>query len=222
MGEADQLDALLAEQIAYYRALARAGDYGKVAAPDLPLSELEGARDEMLAALERFLPGGDVLELACGPGSWTPELLRYADTVTAVDSSPEMLAIAQERVGRERVRFLRADVFSWEPPTRYDVVFFGFLLSHVPLERFEQFWSLVGRCLKPDGRFAFVDDAYRTEEELIEDDDSSTIRRRLRDGSEFRIVKVPHTPESLKRAIEELGWRVRLEVWEPFFFGQGN
>jgi SAM-dependent methyltransferase len=32
-----------------------------------------------------------VLELACGPGVWTGQLLRYGSDVTAVDASPEML-----------------------------------------------------------------------------------------------------------------------------------
>src|SRR6266511_3494592 len=29
-------------------------------------------------------------------------------------------------------RFIRADIFEWVPDRRYDVVFFGFWLSHVP------------------------------------------------------------------------------------------
>jgi SAM-dependent methyltransferase len=95
---------------------------------------------------------------ACGPG----QLLRYAADVTAVDASPEMLAIAAAQVGRERVRFIQADLFTWQPDRRYDVVFIGFWLSHVPAERFESFWSLVADCLKPDGRVCFADDAYRT------------------------------------------------------------
>jgi hypothetical protein len=33
------------------------------------------------------------------------------------------------------VRFICADLFAWSPERRYDVVFFGFWLSHVPLER---------------------------------------------------------------------------------------
>ena len=114
------------------------------------------------AALAAFAPAGRVLELACGTGLWTAQLLRHADTVTAVDASAEMIAIASARVADERVRFIRADIFDWTPEDRYDVVFFGFWLSHVPLERFEYFWSLVGRCLAEDGRVFFVDDAYRT------------------------------------------------------------
>ena len=107
---------------------------------------------ELTAALDAFRPTGSVLELACGPGTWTGQLLRYATEVTAVDASPEMLAIALARHSNDRVRFIQADIFSWEPDRRYDVVFFGFWLSHVPLELFEPFWSLVADCLERAGR----------------------------------------------------------------------
>jgi SAM-dependent methyltransferase len=119
-------------------------------------------RDKVTEALEAFRPIGSVLELACGPGVWTRQLLRHAAEVMAVDASPEMLAIAAARVGDERVRFVQADLFAWVPDRRYDVVFIGFWLSHVPLERFESFWSLVADCLKADGRVFFADDGYRT------------------------------------------------------------
>ena len=139
----DGLVPLLAEQVAYYRALAPEYLEGVLNMPGG--EELEGA-------LETFAPTGDVLELACGPGTWTLRLLRHAATVTAVDASPEMLAIAWERVGDDRVRFVLADLFEWRPDRRYDVVFFGFWLSHVPLERFAAFWALVHDCLAPHGR----------------------------------------------------------------------
>ena len=145
----------------------------------------------MTEALEAFRPTGSVLELACGPGVWTRQLLRHAAEVTAVDASPEMLAIAVARVGDERVRFVQADLFAWVPDRRYNVVFIGFWLSHVPLERFESFWSMVADCLKEDGRVFFADDGYRTPDELVEGPSSSTIRRRLDDGTSYRMVKVP-------------------------------
>jgi demethylmenaquinone methyltransferase/2-methoxy-6-polyprenyl-1,4-benzoquinol methylase len=70
---------------------------------------------------------------------------------------------------------------------------------------------------------AFVDDAFRTPDELIEGEASSTVQRRLTDGTAFRAVKVPHTAESLQRRIEELGWRVQVRRLEgPFFWGQGH
>src|SRR3954452_24216875 len=126
----DGLAALVAEQIAYYRALAP--EY-LAHALDMPgAGEIEGA-------LDRFAPTGDVLELACGLGSWTARLLSDARTVSAVDAAPEMLAVARNRVADPRVKFVCADLFTWRPDRRYDVVFFGFWLSHVPLERFTAF-----------------------------------------------------------------------------------
>lgn len=221
MAGAHDLDALLAEQVAYYRS--RAPEYSETAIPELPTGKLASARDATIAALDAFQPDGDVLELACGPGTWTPELLRHAESVTAIDAAPEMLQLARAKLRDPRVRFVRADLFEWEPDRRYDAVFFGFWLSHVPLERFTAFWALVDRCLKPNGRVAFVDDAYRTAEELVGGEASSTIRRRLRDGTEFRAVKVPHTPKVLQEWLAELGWRVTVTPLPgPFFWGDGR
>jgi demethylmenaquinone methyltransferase/2-methoxy-6-polyprenyl-1,4-benzoquinol methylase len=221
-GTGDEVQALLAEQIAYYRA--RAPEYTETAFPEVPVGDMSRARDEVNTRLTAFRPAGDVLELACGPGSFTADLLRHARLLTAVDASPEMLQLAAARVGRDqRVRFIGADLFSWQPDGHYDVVFFGFWLSHVPLERFESFWAMVRRCLKPDGRVAFIDDAYRTPDELIEGERSATILRRLNDGTEFRAVKVPHTAESLQRRIEDLGWELEVtQLPGPFFWGEGS
>src|SRR6266700_3563705 len=177
-------DQFLAEQRAYYSVLAP--DYLDQV-PDLP----GGA--ELTDALDAFRPAGSVLDLACGPGTWTPQLLRHASDVTAVDASPEMLAVAASRVpDGAPVRFVEADLFTWEPDRRYDVVFMGFWLSHVPAGRFESFWALVAAALAPQGRVFFVDDRYRTPEELIEGPASSTIQRRTPDGAAYRIVKVPY------------------------------
>lgn len=209
------LQELLDEQVVYYRAIA--AEYERHALPFPGTSEL-------LAALDAFRPTGSVLELACGPGRWTAQLLQHATDVTTVDASPEMLAIASTRVSEdERVRFVSADLFRWQPDRRYDVVFFGFWLSHVPPERFASFWSLVADCLKPEGRVFFVDDGYRTADELIEGEQSATIQRQLMDGTAYRIVKVPHRPPDLERQLEQIGWRIKIHSTSgPFYWGAGN
>jgi SAM-dependent methyltransferase len=212
--EEEELTRLLAEQSAYYRTLG--ADYLHQGL-DLP------GGDELAVALEAFRPAGSVLELACGPGVWTGQLLRHASDVTAVDGSPEMLAIAAARLGAGQLRLVQADLFGWVPDRRYDVVFFGFWLSHVPLERFASFWSLVADCLKDGGRVFFADDAYRTPDELIEGPSSSTIRRRLDDGTPYRIVKVPHHPAELERRLQRLGWSIKVTATAgPFYWGAGS
>jgi 2-polyprenyl-3-methyl-5-hydroxy-6-metoxy-1,4-benzoquinol methylase len=208
-----ELVRLLGEQIAYYRALAP--DYLDQAL-DLPGGDFTGV-------LDAFGPTGSVLELACGPGLWTSQLLRYASDVTAVDASPEMIALAKARVGEERVHFIQADLFTWHPDRLYDVVFIGFWLSHVPAGRFESFWSMVADCLKPQGRVFFADDAYRTAAELVEGSSSSTIRRQVPDGTAYRLVKVPHQPEELERRLRQLGWDIKVTATAgPFYWGAGR
>lgn len=207
---------LLADQIGYYRAVA--GEY-----LDGALDEPGG--DELVAAVDGFAPSGDVLELACGPGTWTPQLLRYATSITAVDASPEMLALARQRVEQDldRVRFLQTDLFSWLPQCRYDVIFMGFWVSHLPQSRFADFWGRVEQSLAPAGRVLFVDDAHRTDEELIEGEASSTIQRRLRDGTPHRAVKVPHTGRGLEHELSALGWNIQVHPTRgPFYWGDGG
>ncbi|MEO6859273.1 MAG: hypothetical protein ABI323_11930 [Solirubrobacteraceae bacterium] len=70
----DELEELLAEQTAY--CCARAGEYDETSAFEA------GARTELIAALEAFAPRGRVLELACGTGEWTVELVKYASQLT--------------------------------------------------------------------------------------------------------------------------------------------
>jgi SAM-dependent methyltransferase len=204
------MDPLLDEQVAYYRAVAP--EYHTHALEQVGDTDLEAA----VAAAELT---GDVLELACGPGTWTPILARSATTLTAVDSSPEMLALAAQRA--PGARFLHANLFEWEPDRRYDGVFFGFFLSHVPEERFEAFWALVARALKPGGRVLFADDGYITPDERAYGD-GERIRRTLNDGSTFDIVKVPHEPEALQARLRALGWDVRVHAAAPFYWGEGT
>lgn len=214
VGGASDLERLLAEQMAYYRAVAH--EYGDHALPF-------AGGDELSAALDRFRPTGDVLELACGTGQWTSRLLGHARTITAVDASAEMLAIASAQVNSDRVRFICADIFRWKPDRAFDVVFFGFWLSHVPLERFGSFWALVADCLKPAGRVFFVDDGYRTPGELVEGEASSTIRRRLNDGTAHHAIKVPHKPAELEQRLAQIGWSVNVTPTSgPFYWGSGS
>lgn len=118
------------------------------------------------------------------------------------------------------MRFVQVDLFTWEPDRRYDVVFMGLWLSHVPAERFESFWSLVAAALAPRGRVFFLDDSYRTPEELIEGPASSTIQRRTPDGTAYRIVKVAHEPANLERLLRGLGWDITVRSTAgPFFWG---
>jgi len=207
--------SLLSEQLDYYRAIAK--EYGDHSI-DVP------GKDELVNAIMDFKPTGDVLELACGSGKWTPILLKTAETLTAVDGAPEMLSLVKAHLPNTvPTRFIEADLFSWVPDKQYDAIFFGFWISHVPEERFEPFWSMVATALKPGGRVFFCDDNYRPDVELIEGPDSAVVERRLNDGSPYRIIKVPHQAESLEARLRSLGWDIAVTSTSgPMYWGVGG
>jgi demethylmenaquinone methyltransferase/2-methoxy-6-polyprenyl-1,4-benzoquinol methylase len=165
---------------------------------------------ELEAELERFAPRGDVLELAAGTGNWTRHLARHADRVTAVDAAPEVLALnrAKQVPSAGAVEYVLADAFAWEPPRRFDVCFFGFWLSHVPSGRFEGFWRLVDRALKPGGRVFLVDNAHLGDPRHTVEASGEVVRRSLSDGREFEIVKRFWAPAELEREVAAIGWRL--------------
>jgi demethylmenaquinone methyltransferase/2-methoxy-6-polyprenyl-1,4-benzoquinol methylase len=205
-------DALLAEQMAYYKA--GAAEY------DLPYAEYEDLQ-KLLNAVDDLPIAGDVLELACGTGQWTPRLAARAHSVTAVDASPEVLALARARTAAPTVQFLEADLFEWQPPRRYDTVFFAFWLSHVPPKRLPDFWNTVAAALAPGGKAIFIDDgpAAAAHEEVIADQSVPAALRRLDDGSQYRIVKVFHDAQTLTDDLTALGWSVRIRSMAGNFIG---
>jgi demethylmenaquinone methyltransferase/2-methoxy-6-polyprenyl-1,4-benzoquinol methylase len=162
--------------------------------------------------LDDLRPSGDVLELACGTGAWTTELVERAESLTAVDGSARMLDRSRETVAAREVEYICADIFDWTPQRRYDTVFFGFWLSHVPPTLFADFWTLVRTCLHPDGRALFVDedDRARSYESWHTDNGVPTARRTLSDGTEFDIVKVFWRPERLQQALQDQGWQAEV------------
>ncbi|MFE4612084.1 class I SAM-dependent methyltransferase [Streptomyces niveus] len=205
-------DALLAEQISYYRA--GAAEY------DRPYTERAELR-RLPAVIDDLPIGGDVLELACGTGRWTPLLAARARSVTAVDVAPEVLALARARTSLPHVRFVQADVFAWQPPRRYDTVFFAFWLSHVPPARLPAFWSSVASMLAPGGRAVFIDDgpAAAAGEEGVTEGPVPTVLRRLDDGSRYRVVKVFHDADALAGDLTALGWMVRVRPLDGSIVG---
>jgi SAM-dependent methyltransferase len=144
------------------------------------------------AALEAFAPRGSVLDLAAGTGIWTRKLVRMADRVVAVDANRETLAL-----NTDEAEHVVADVFDFESPDRFDVVFFSFWLSHVPDDRLDEFWGLVRSALKPQGRIFLVDNNVKGDlvHKSRERVDTGVERRQLSDGREFDIVKHYRTPD---------------------------
>jgi demethylmenaquinone methyltransferase/2-methoxy-6-polyprenyl-1,4-benzoquinol methylase len=217
------MDRLIRSQIEFYDA--RAPDYAVPwRPPDRAGTGLVPA--ELVAALvDEFAPRGDVLELACGPASFTVDLARHASTLTAVDASPRMLERARAATAGAPVEYVEADVMSWEPPRQYDAIFFGFWLSHVPEPGFDDFWRRLSTWLRPGGRVGFVDEDSRGHhhDEVRDVDGTSVARRTLADGSEWDIVKLFWDVAALEQRLTTLGWNIAVRpVADTLLYGAGT
>ena len=173
---------------------------------------------EAEAALEGFAPGGSVLELAAGTGIWTRRLVRLADRVVAVDANAETLAL-----NTSDAELLQADVFEWQPSESFGLVFFSFWLSHVPEERFDEFWLLVRAALAAGGRVFLVDSGAGDTAHTGTDQADGEETRSLADGRTFRIVKRRWSPEDLAERLLPLGFE--LDLYDTanghFLYGAG-
>ena len=229
-------DDLLAEQRAFYRARApeydewwkREGHYDL--GEEQALFWEEQVRD-LDTALAAFDARGDVLELAGGTGWWTKRLAATADTLTVVDASPETLELNRGHVGREDIEYVVADLFDWRPDRTYDVVFFSFWISHVPRPRFSEFWDLVRACTGPAGRVFLIDnrddpyleiDGFSGKDPHVVQYAPDMHLRRVKDGSEYRVVKVMYEPDELQRLIEAEGWTAAMDGNRRFVWGSAH
>ena len=149
---------ILDEQIAYYRA--RASEYdewfmrqGRYNHGDAHTRQWFVEVEEIRQALALFNPTGNVLEIASGTGWWTEQLVRYADTIVAVDAAMETIELNTQRlqaaqVPAEKVKYVHTNIFEWNQDHaadgQFDAAFFSFWLSHVPPEQFDEFWANAG------------------------------------------------------------------------------
>ena len=163
-------------------------------------------------------PSARGLELASGAGRWTGSLLDVCDRMTAVDTSSEMHEVNRWRHGDARIEYVVANLFEYQPEDRYDLIFAGYWLSHVPPGRFQRFWSMLRNTLAPGGRVVMVDDGVLEADgtECFADDPTGgDDHRRLADGRRFTIVKMAYEPRDLEARLAELGWRAAVTLLTP-------
>jgi 2-polyprenyl-3-methyl-5-hydroxy-6-metoxy-1,4-benzoquinol methylase len=217
--------AILQEQVQYYRQ--RASEYdewffrqGRYDRGEDHRQQWFSEVTEVEEALQAATPSGDILELACGTGLWTQHLVPLATHLTAVDASPEVIMLNQQRVASESVEYIIADLFNWTPNQQFDFVFFGFWLSHVPMEQFITFWQMVKGALKPNGQVFFVDSRL-TQESTARNhaalNQQGYSERKLNDGRTYRVVKIFHEPTQLQESLQGLGWLGHVHKTDNYF-----
>ena len=208
---------ILDEQMTYYRKMAQEYDETTGQTEDLQRA-FARARD----LLQQHTPVEQMLELACGTGTWTRALLPLGRELTAIDASPEMLALAQQKVGNAVVQFQQADLFQWQPRQQYDLVFFANWLSHVPPQRLDAFLGTVARAVRPCGSLAVVDQYAPMQEdrEIIVQKEEGAIyaKRSLLNGQTFIIVKVFYDLQIIENLLDALDFTVTVHKLDDIFF----
>jgi tellurite methyltransferase len=118
-------------------------------------------RETLLLALERFEAEGPAgrarfaVDLGCGTGRDTIELLRPGWRVLAIDAEPEAIAGLRARAdlppgARLEVRIARFERARWPEA---DLVNASFALPFCPPAAFPGVWWRIVRSLRPGGRF---------------------------------------------------------------------
>lgn len=217
---------VIQQQIEYYRLRAseydewfyRVGryDYGTVLNQQW-FDEVAIVQD----ALHQLEPVDHILELACGTGIWTQELLKLGERITAIDASAEVIELNRQKVNSPRVTYHQLDLFQWEPKEEYDLVFFSFWLSHVPPDLLTAFLQKVYRSLRRGGRVFIIDSRFEptstaTNHTLAQDSPVYQTRK-LNNGQEYQIVKIFYQPDELHDRLIKTGFASEIKVTENYF-----
>jgi ubiquinone/menaquinone biosynthesis C-methylase UbiE len=209
---------ILDSQMTYYRK--RAPEYDETTGQT---EEIQRAFARARELLQQPAPVEQILELACGTGTWTCALLPLGRELTAIDASSEMLSLARQKVGSALVQFEQADLFGWQPTQQYDLVFFANWLSHVPPLRLETFLGTVARAVRPGGSLAIMDQYSPLPEDreiIVQDAEEGAIyaNRSLLNGQTFTIVKVFYDLQFIEHLLDALGFVVTVQKLDDIFF----
>ena len=209
---------ILDQQMTYYRK--RAQEYDETTGQT---EEIQRAFARARELLQQHAPVEQMLELACGTGTWTRALLPLGRVLTAIDASPEMLSLARHKVGNAFVQFQQADLFGWQPTQQYDLVFFANWLSHVPPHRLEAFLGTFTRAVRPGGSLVMVDQYAPLPEDreiIVQDAEEGAIyaNRSLLNGQTFTIVKVFYDMQFIEHLLDALGFVVTVQKLDNIFF----
>jgi ubiquinone/menaquinone biosynthesis C-methylase UbiE len=104
-----------------------------------------------------------VLEIGCGTGNLTSVLLDRGATVTAIDCSPDMLAVAREKLAPCAARFelremVAAEIADRFPAGSFDAAVSTLAFSEMSPDERRYVLAAVHRVLRPGGRLVIADE----------------------------------------------------------------
>ena len=99
--------------------------------------------------------GQMVLDAGCGPGDYAQWLLQHGASVLALDSSPRMVQLTQDRLG-DAIETRQADLnepLAFISADQFDTVLCSLVLDYI--EDWDRLFKEFGRVLRPFGRLVF-------------------------------------------------------------------
>lgn len=104
------------------------------------------------------LRGKEVLEIGCGTGRITRDLVEHAKRVVATDPDADALAEAKTSINSSNVEFLRVPTgMPRFPAGSFDVVVYTLSLHHVPITEMSSSLSSAARLLRKEGVIVVVE-----------------------------------------------------------------
>ncbi len=103
----------------------------------------------------------NAIDLGCGSGDLTRHLLNYTHQVTGVDSSAELIHIAQQETN-QKLSFILSDILNPDllsvlGEKRFDLVTAAWLHNHLLHEEEQhQLLKIILKLLRPKGAFVFL------------------------------------------------------------------
>ena len=226
----DEISRILEETKEYYRQRAsqfadwhrHTGRYE--GGPELDVSYFEEAKI-LFAALDAEGLQGNILEIASGTGIWTEAVAKTSSSLTALDSSQEMLERCRLRLGSNpKMRYILADFYEWAPDKTYDAVTFSFWISHVPASKLDEVVAKISECLRPRGKIFFVDQQPQAlKNEVLDQPGGEVAWRTLENGRRFKVFKHFYTPEEIRTSFLAHGIKIKVNNSPThFFYAQGE
>ena len=194
-------------EIAHGRFLAKRGA-GEVWNWESPAGKLRWARRvKMLSGHLR--PEMTVLELGCGTGYFTSELVRSGAEIVAIDVSPDLLQLARAQHSAPNVRYELQNAYAMTyPDASFDSVVGSSVLHHLEIQ---PALREIHRVLKPGGTIFFTEPNMLNPQIALQKN-VPWIKRKLGDSpDETAFFRWP-----LRRSLQKNGFReIRIE---PFDF----
>jgi len=217
LADADILDVVGADQVAYYTARSpwyddvytNRGDYDR--GPErnaqwlVDLATIE-------AALSQAPIHGACVELGAGTGYWTERVVDRVDHIWALDASPEVLELARRRLSPRaaNVEFQAVDLWRWQPDRLWDCALACFFLEHVPDEVLPRLLNTLHRSLQPGGTMFVAEGGASGVEPPVETREIA--------GRTFRVVERRRTEAELATAFARAGFSTEITNFSHYVY----